>query len=440
MAAPTPRAYHGGMAELKPFRALRYDPRVAGDAANLVAPPYDVVAGKQRLDLYARSPYNISRVDYGEDRADLGSGVDHYEVVARELGNWQREGVLTRDAEPRLYVYDQEFRLGESVRRRRAVFGALRLEEWEKGIVLPHEVTGAGAKLDRLRLLRATRTHLSPIMGLYRPEGMDGLLDEAALKPVLDAVLPAERHTLRPLSPDAASRFSEALAQRKVYVADGHHRYETALAYRDERRTEAGSWSGEEGYNFVLAALIAADDPGFVVLPTHRLLKLPERSDDLTAPLSALFDVSDQGEATAANVHALEAKLSAAGRNGSVFGAIGLKPGRLHLLTPRNLDAAIARTPADHTEAWRRLDVTLLAFAVLPDIGYDGAPEHIDYTEEGVHALEAVESGAWDVALLLNPTPIEQVIAVSETGDRMPRKSTYFYPKLATGVVLLPTD
>ncbi len=190
----------------------------------------------------------------------------------------------------------------------------------------------------------------------------------------------------------------------------------------------------------MLAALIAADDPGFVVLPTHRLLKLPGRADDLTAPLAALFNVSDEGEATAANVHALEAKLTAAGRNGPVFGAIGLKPGRLHLLTPRNLDAAIARTPAEHTDAWRRLDVTLLAYAVLPDVGYDGAPEHIDYTEEGVHALEAVESGAWDVALLLNPTPIEQVIAVSETGDRMPRKSTYFYPKLATGVVLLPTD
>jgi uncharacterized protein (DUF1015 family) len=430
----------GAMAELRPFHALRYDPLVAGDPSNLIAQPYDVVAGKQRLELYARSPYNIARIDYAEDRPDLAEGVDHYAVVARELQQWRNTGVLHREEEPRLYVYDQEFRLGPEVRRRRAVFGALRLEEWEKGVVLPHEVTGAGAKADRMRLLQATRTHLSPIMGLYEPDGMNSLLEDGVDEPVLDAALPSEQHTLCPLLPEAARRFSEALAEHKVYVADGHHRYETALAYRDERRAQAGSWSGEEGYNFVLAALIAADDPGFVVLPTHRLLRLPGRSLDLAGPLEALFEVEDQGEATVANVDLLVKRLAADGHRGPVFGAIGLRPGRLHLLTPRNLEAVIARTPGEHTDAWRRLDVTLLAYAVLPETGYDGSPENINYTESGTHALAAVESGEWDVALLLNPTPIEQVMAVAETGDRMPRKSTYFYPKLATGVVLLPAD
>ena len=426
------------MADLQPFRALRYNPTVAGDAANLVAPPYDVVAGQARLDLYARSPYNIARVDYGEDRPDIDKGLDHYALAARELQTWLAGGVLVHDAEPRLYVYDQEFELGGETRRRRAVFGALRLEEWEKGIVLPHEVTGAGAKLDRQRLLEATATHLSPIMGLYKPDGMHGMLDEGAEAPVLDAVLPDARHTLRPLSREAASRFTAALAERKVYVADGHHRYETSLTYRDERRAAAGSWTGDEPFNFVLAGLIAADDPGFVVLPTHRLLRLPDRADDLTGDLGGLFDVTPMGEASPENVEALEAKMADLGRNGPVFGSIGLQRGQLHLLTPKNLEAAIARTPADHTDAWRALDVTVLAYAVLPALGYDGAPEHIDYSEHGLHALKAVESGGFDAALLLNATTIEQVIAVSETGDRMPRKSTFFYPKLATGVVMLP--
>ena len=428
------------MADFQPFQALRYNPRVAGDAADLVAPPYDVVAGRARLELYARSPYNIARVDYGEDRPDIDKSVDHYAVAARELEDWLENGVLVREAEPRLYVYDQEFELGGETRRRRAVFGALRLEEWEKGIVLPHEVTGAGAKLDRQRLLEATATHLSPIMGLYRPEGMQGLLDEGAEAPVLDAVLPGARHTLRPLAPDVAGAFTTFLAERKVYVADGHHRYETSLTYRDERRAAAGRWTGDEPFNFVLAGLVAADDPGFVVLPTHRLLKLPARPDDLTPNLESLFDVAPMGAATPENVDILVARMAELERTGPVFGAIGLQPGQLHLLLPKNLEAVIARTPADHTDAWRALDVTVLAYAVLPALGYDGEPEHIDYSEDGHHALEAVQQGGFDVALLLNPTSIEQVVAVSDTGDRMPRKSTFFYPKLGTGVVMLPMD
>ncbi len=426
------------MAELRPFRGLRYNSTVAGDAANLVAPPYDVVAGQARLDLYEKSPYNIARVDYGEDRPDIAASVDHYALAAREIGEWLTRGVVVRDDEPRFYVYDQEFMLDGETRRRRAVFGALRLEEWEKGIVLPHEVTGAGAKLDRMRLLQATQTHLSPIMGLYRPDGMNRLLVDVTEEPVLDAVLPDARHTLRTLSPDAARRFAEALADRKVYVADGHHRYETALAYRDERRAATGSPTGDEHYTFVLAALIAADDPGFVVLPTHRLLKLPGRAEDLTEKLDALFKVAPMGEATPENVDRLVAKMAEMGAHGPVFGAIGLIRGELHLLMPKDIEAAIARTPSDHSDAWRKLDVTLLAHAVLPETGYDGSPEQIDYTESGRHALDAVEHGGFDVALLLNATTIEDVIEVSEAGDRMPRKSTYFYPKLATGVVMMP--
>jgi uncharacterized protein (DUF1015 family) len=428
------------MAEIRPFRALRYDPDVAGDAADLVAPPFDVVAGQARLDLYARSPFNVARVDNGEDRPDIDRSEDHYARAARDLQAWQAAGALVRDTEPRLYVYDQEFQLAGRTRKRRAVFGALRLEEWEKGIVLPHEVTGASAKLDRRRLLEATATHLSPVMGLYQPAGMEGVFDEGTEAPVLDAVLPDARHTLRPLRAEAGAKFAAALDGRKVYVADGHHRYETALAYRDQRRAEAGKWTGDEGYNFVLAGLIAANDPGFVVLPTHRLLKLPGRAQDLTPPLAALFEVAPAGEATPENVDTLIARMAESGRRGPVFGAIGLQPGRLHLLTPKNLEASIARTPDGHSDAWRGLDVTVLAYAVLPGLGYDSAPEHIDYSEDARHALEAVAGGAFDVALLLNSTSIAQVIAVSETGDRMPRKSTFFYPKLATGVVMLPMD
>jgi len=427
------------VAEIRPFRALRYDPAVAGDPARVVAPPYDVVAGRERLDLYARSPYNVSRVDYAEDRPDLAPGVDHYAVAHRDLAAWLEEGVLCRESEPRLYVYDQEFVLDGARRTRRAVFCALRLEEWEKGIVLPHEVTGAGAKLDRLRLLQATRVQLSPVMALYQPEGVPSFADRDLGAPVLDAVLPDERHTLRPVRREAADGFCAAFADRKLYVADGHHRYETALSYRDEWRTAAADWTGEEPENFILAALVSTRDPGLVILPTHRLLRLPK---PLRIQLRSLrlFALEDGGVANEPNLDALVRRLQEAGRRGPAFGAIGLEPGRLHLLTPRDAHAVIARTPAERSGEWRRLDVAVLAHAVLPAVGFDGSAENIDYTESHRHALAAVASGEWDVAFLLNPTPIEQVIAVAEAGDRMPRKSTFFYPKLATGVVMRPLD
>jgi uncharacterized protein (DUF1015 family) len=319
------------------------------------------------------------------------------------------------------------------------VFGALRLEEFEKGLVLPHEVTGEKAKQDRLSLLQATRVHLSPVMTLYEPSGVPEF-DEAALDaPVLDAVLPGERHTLRSIDARAAAAFCDAIADRPLVIADGHHRYETGLNYREQRRAAASSWSGEEPENFILAALVSAEDPGLVVLPTHRLLKLPQ---PLRIQLRNLrhWRLEDAGVANDANLSALISGLQRAGRDGPAFGAIGLDPGRLHLLTPRDLAAIVNRTPGGHTPDWRRLDVAILDNAVLPAVGFDGQPEHIDYTESNRHAAEVVDSGAWDVAFLLNPTPVSQVFATATARDRMPRKSTFFYPKLATGVLMYPLD
>ena len=428
------------MADVRPFNALLYDPSVAGAASDLVAPPYDVVSPADSAALYARSPYNIARVDYGEELPGDTDASNRYTRARKSIEAWLRDGALKRDAKARIYVYDQEFKLDGETKRRRAVFARLRLEEWEKGIVLPHEVTGAGAKEDRLRLLRAARVHLSPIMALYQSEG--AVIADADLEaPVLDAVLPKERHTLRPVRAEAAEPFLRDLAAQRLYVADGHHRYETGLNYRNERRAAAERWTGEEPENFILAALVDAADPGLVVLPTHRLLKLPQREPRLSLRrLVAAFDLEDSGVANDTNLDHLMRQLSEAGARGNAFGAIGLEPGRLHLLTPRDSQAVIARTPSDRSPEWRRLDVAVLQYAVLPAIDFVETPETIAYSEDHRHAARAVAEGGWDVAFLLNPTPVDQVIAVAETGDRMPRKSTFFYPKLATGVVMLPVD
>jgi len=423
------------MADFRPFRALRYDPAVAGDAAGLVAPPYDIVFGAAREAVYARSPFNIARADYGPDQPGDGEAVNRYTRARRDLDDWRRRGVLKRDEAPSLYVYDQEFRAGGELKRRRAVFGRLRLEEWDRGIVLPHEQTLAAAKADRLQLLRATGVHLSPVLALYRPDLALRFGEDEIGAPVLDAVLPAERHTLRRLSEAAAARFSAGLKDARLYIADGHHRYETGLNYRNERRAEAAEWTGEEPENFIVAALVDASDPGLVVLPIHRLLRF-ESQPDLEGALSDVFDIERVD-----GVDKLTSALAAAGRNdGNAYGAIGPDGGTLRLLRLRDRAAADARTPADRSEQWRRLDVSVLHHGVLPVLGFEQTPDNIDFTEDAHEAAEAVAAGRWDAVFLLNPTQVDQIIAVADAGERMPQKSTFFFPKLATGVVMLPVD
>jgi len=229
------------------------------------------------------------------------------------------------------------------------------------------------------------------------------------------------------------------ILHRRLVIADGHHRYETGLNYRNLRREQAAQWSDDHPANFIIAALVSSRDPGLVVLPTHRLVKLPQ---PLRIQLRNLrhWRLDDGGMINEPNLETLMTRLAEAGREGPAFGAIGLEPGRLHLLTPRDMTAILNRTPPEHSREWRRLDVTILARAILPAVGYDEAPENIDYTEGHLHAAEAVASGDWDVAFLVNPTPADQVISVAASGDRMPRKSTFFFPKLATGVVMYPVD
>jgi uncharacterized protein (DUF1015 family) len=423
------------MADFRPLQALRYNPAVAGNPSDLVAPPYDVVSEADKQALYARNPYNISRVDYGEDRIGDNDSDNRYTRAKAQLDEWRAQGIMLVDETPTLYAYDQEFELHGERHVRRAIFGKLRLEEFEKGIVLPHEVTGATAKADRLRILQATNTHLSPVMTLYESEGVPVIEDSALGAPVLDATLNGDRHILRPIDAVVAAAFCDALKDRRLFIADGHHRYETGINYRNERKAAAASWTGEEPENFIVAALVAADEPGLIVLPTDRVLNLPDKNVDLALSLSDLFELQ-----SFQSLDELSAAIAAQFKKQPAFGIVGPNSQGFTLATPHDIDAVAARTPSDHTDAWRRLDVTVLHHALLASLGFSETLENIDYTEEHSHAAALVEDGTWDAAFLLNPTPVEQVIAVAGANDRMPRKSTFFYPKLGTGIVLYAMD
>ncbi len=435
------------MADVRPFRALRYDPAVAGDPSRLIAPPYDVIGVEEQRRLYAASPYNIVRLEYGEERPGDAPGRDRYARAAEDLRRWRQEGALVFDQQPRFYLYEQEFS-HQGRRRRRALMAIVRLEPWDSGVVLPHERTLPKPKEDRLRLLRAVRANVSPVFGLYRDRAALGELAEPQGPPLLVAKTPDDQiHRLFEVPPDRENDIRSALAERAIYIADGHHRYETALAYRDERRAQAERWTGEEPENFVLMALVAADDPGLVVLPTHRLLHPPVVPHDLIPRLSRFFDIEDvtpkSWDGTA--LLRLLSRLAAAGRETVAFGVLGLEEQRYHLLRLISFEAVDALLPADKPVVWRRLDVAVLQHVVLRaclgiDEGAVAAGEVVSYTEDADQARIAVERGRARLAFLLNPTPVEQILAVADAGERMPQKSTYFYPKMATGLALYPFD
>ena len=396
------------MADVRPFRALRYAAG-AGPMADLVAPPYDVISAEERRGLLAASPYNAVRLILPE----VG-----YEEVAGLIASWRDQGALEVVDSPCLVAWTQTFTLADGVpRERRTLVAAVGIEPYEARVVRPHERTHAGPKEDRLRLTRAVRTNLSPVFGLYPdPEGL--AWGAAAPQGPPDAELTDPEGTVHRLwrieDPAVHAAVAEAMRDRWILIADGHHRYETALAYRDELRA-AGEGPGP--HDRVLMGLTALDDDGLVVLPTHRMLtRWPEGA-------ASAFAATD--------VAGLDALLAALAEAPEDVPAIGLLlPGRAQLLTG-TADASLS--------AGGRLDVAALEREILlPHLGADQAKlahdDVLSYTKDAAEALALVESGAIAAALILRGIPKSAVAAVAEAGETMPQKSTYFFPKLLTGV------
>ena len=440
------------MAEIRPFRGLRYQAGQVGDLARVIAPPYDAISPDEQRALHARSPYNVVRLECGEAHDDDREENNRYTRAAAALAQWSASGILVQDDGPAFYVYDQEFEHGGAPYRRRALLTRVRLEDWAKGAVRPHEHTLAQPKEDRLRLLRACRANLSPVFALYRdPQGViSGAVQDAisGRSPVAVAAEAKGRHTLWPLGEERVRQWlAQQLAPATLYIADGHHRYETALAYRNERRAAATSWTGEEAENFVLAGLTAAEDPGLLILPIHRLVQLPQVDDSILERLRRYLAVEEvtagQSDGQAAAQRLLEL-VAERGRSAAAFGLCW--PGeRLFLLTVEDPQGLVARLCPECPGQWRTLDVAVLEFALLGTIlGIDPSPIEeggaVAIAPNAAEAWQKVQAGHYSLAFLLNPVPVEKVLAVADAGQRMPPKSTFFHPKLATGLVINRLD
>jgi uncharacterized protein (DUF1015 family) len=415
------------MADVQPLKTLRYEPDVAGPLEDLIAPPYDVIDDEARAELAARNPHNVVELDLPSS----------YEAAARTLDEWRRNGVLVQEDEPAIWALRQDYAAPDgSTRSRSGFFARVRVEDYGAGRIRPHERTHPGPKEDRLRLTRATRANLSPIFSLFPDAG--GAATET-LAQAMDGEPFAEatdgegtRNTLwRLADPEQIAALQAALADAELLIADGHHRYETARVYADEL-------GGEGDHRYVLMFLVALDDPGLLIFPTHRMLS--GLKDD-SKKQEAIRDVARRDF----EIETLEdtRELEPPADDGRVaFGYMDSflkRPFRLTLKDQKIADDALAGT----AEPYRRLDTAVLEALVLR--GALGMSEDdishlrgLDYSKNLDDAIERVESGQADAGFFMRATPVEQVREVAAAGESMPPKSTYFFPKVPTGLVFNP--
>ncbi|HEV3030847.1 MAG TPA: DUF1015 domain-containing protein [Polyangia bacterium] len=432
------------MAEIVPFAGLRYDLARVDDAARVLAPPYDVIGEAERAELEARHPHNVVRLELPR-----GEGDARYGAAANLLAAWRAEGVLRREATPSMYLYEQEFSWAGKRYARQGFIAGVRLEPFDKRVVLPHEHTLTGPKEDRRKLLVATRTQISQVFGLYRDADGAALGELAAVaagEPALDGTTSdGTRHRLWVISEAARlNRLAGVLRDKQLLIADGHHRYETMLALRGELRG-AGGAGAREPADYGAMYLARAEDPGLLVLPTHRLVKGLE---DFSLPrflsgAGAAFEVIPGEETTAQAVEARLAQL-AVGEDGQRRVAFGVRAAGMHgptwLVLKSIVDLSALGPPA-----LRSLDVTVLHGVLLgPLLGIDAAAmakqTNLAYTHDTSEALARVDAGEVQAAFLMSATSVSQVLEACEQGHVLPQKSTYFQPKLATGLVMYAVE
>lgn len=413
------------MIEVRGIHGYRFDERVTGSLDNVITPPFDVISPRQRVELAARSAFNMTHVILPEPEGSL----DRYQAAAARLDQWIVKGAMKRDSAETFYLLEQVFPgLDGKEHVRRGFLGRARIPEFGEDLILDHERTFTSKVADRMRLTVATRANLGAVFVLYQDgeHELAGFLGQMGARPpdftakTIDGV--TQRVWVAPYDP-AVTAF---LRKRRLYIADGHHRFRTAREYRDRMRLEAPG-DGTEGYDYVLMGFVALEDPGLRVWPTHRLLDVPAGFDlkSLVPRLSELFYVSpvegNLGEALGAT-------------EGCAFG-MAVRDGGHYLLRLKPVDR-IELLGNDRTDAWRALDVAVLHRCVIERILGFGQDTELAYDPNADSTIAAIASGEKDLAFLVKATRTSQIVACAEAHDPMPEKATYFFPKLPSGAVI----
>ncbi len=421
------------MAEICPFSGIRYNQKVVEDLASVICPPYDIISPEEQRAYYQKSDYNIVRLEHGMESPEDTEADNKHSRASVTFNQWLKAGILQADPVPSFYIHEYTFIYQNTRKRRLGLIACVRLEPWENKVVFPHESTVPGIKSDRLELMRACAANFSPLFSLYEDPGQRVtklLISQAKRKPLIDFTEAGETHKLWISSePEFVQRISHFLAPKPIYIADGHHRYETALAYRDEIQQSTSLRNSDAAFNFVMMTLVSFSDPGLIALPVHRLVRgIPSQTlAGFRNQLATFFDID--------SLPLDETGLPEV--RGATTSVLGLEPGSLTTLRLRQSVSLKNIMPEGHSEAYKKLNVSIVQHLIMENLlGSSGKTDGIAYTPDAEQARRQVESDEYQLAFLLNPIPVTTIKAIANANDRMPGKSTYFYPKLPTGLVI----
>jgi uncharacterized protein (DUF1015 family) len=446
---------------ISPFRGIRYNQEIVRDLAKVICPPYDIITPEQQKLYYEKSGYNAIRLEYPAESRQLTA--DSYQRAARTLQQWLKQGVLQADRVPSFYLHDHYFTyLGEK-RRRRGLIARCKLEPWGS-TVYPHEETFPKAKDDRLKLLRACRANFSSLLSLYHDseQKIAPILSEASQsKPIIELTNTDESHIVWAITdPEVEQLISQFLSAQPLYIADGHHRYETALTYQQERHSyhpERCEESQKEAFNYIMMELVEFSDPGLVILPIHRLVRGIASSTlaGLKKQLENFFALEfiPLTEALSCHSEGSEESQPFASAQSMVLGILGLEPRSLVVLKQRQGTLIEAMMPGNRSQIYKRFSISILNHVILKRIlglkchyssgalarsseALASEEESIAYTADLDEACQQIKEGKYQLAFLLSPPQPEVIKAIADAKDRMPRKSTYFYPKLPAGLII----
>jgi uncharacterized protein (DUF1015 family) len=435
------------MANIVPICGVRYHGRLADKMAELITPPYDVIDAAEQQRFYNKNDYNIIRLEYGENRpADDGQD-NRYTRAEAFFTTWLQQNILVHEQKPSVYLYEQEFNGPEGRLTRSGFIAGVGVEDYNSGMILPHEETLSKAKADRLELLRHCHANFSPIFSLYDdPDLMVENIAATYTKNTPDLTFTDENGEVHRLwvvnAKDDLDKITGFFRDKKVYIADGHHRYETALHFHREMAAQ-----GDPRFGYSLMTLVNLHDPGLIILPTHRMIRnvADFNARDLLYRLGRVFTVETEDLPGHNRAGLLGQRLQDINRIIDTTHAFLLYTGdnRLYRLTlPRQADnPAMQERFNAFSPAWRSLDVAVLQCLIMEDIlGIDqearASGHNLTYTRNEAGALDLVDSGEYQAVIYLNPTRVREVTEVAAAGDKMPQKSTYFFPKLVTGLVI----
>ena len=429
------------MADVRPFQGIRYNHKIVKNVADVICPPYDVISPEAQQELYRRHEYNFIRLEFGRDLPQDVAGDNRYTRAATTLEKWLKEGVLVIERTPAIYLHDHYFRYQGREYRRRGMIARTRLEEWDSLVVRPHEGTMAEAKSDRINLLRTLKANTSPIFALYEDAGQEiaSLLKACEQREsLIDVTVDGERHVLRYIATaQDIDTIHRNLASQSLYIADGHHRYESALAYMREVQNNSPDYTQDAACNFTMMTLVDFNDPGLLILPPHRLLRGIARPNlkELRNKLAALFEIEKLPVSQPDTWQKVDALMSQEENRLYLF---GLDAENLLVLKAHDHDVVSRMMPLFHSALYKSLDVSMIDHIVMEKLlGLTPSREEtrIAYTYDRQDAIHRVLDQEYQLAFLLKPVKSSLIKAIADIGDRLPRKSTYFYPKLPSGLV-----